>query len=338
MKPRVTFLVPFFNAERHLVASVGSMLSQTYADWKALLIDDCSSDSSRQVVESFRDGRIKTIVNERNLGVAAALNRGLELVDTEFIARTDADDVCCPRRLEDQLLFMRDNPDVGAVGAWARFTGGHMNAVDRRPWGGDAVRATLCLDNPIIHPSVMIRKCVLDQHKLRYDPTYSRSEDFDLWSRMSEHAALDNVPEVLLKYRVHGESITSVARVDMDRQRLEILRRELGKIGMEPTEEELIFHGNAGCGKRMTSRTEIEKAEAWFQRLLDANGRTNHNTHDSMKKAVAMTWFKLCSNNGQFGSWIWTRYRNSVLREGGYSPSAGEKARFALSIVWHAVT
>ena len=116
MNPKVTVLMPVYNCEKYLRESIESILNQTFKDFEFLIINDGSSDKSAEIVESYNDNRINFVQNEKNIGLAASLNRGLDIAKGEYIARMDADDISLPERLEKQVRFMETNPQIGICG------------------------------------------------------------------------------------------------------------------------------------------------------------------------------------------------------------------------------
>lgn len=100
--PRVTVLIPGRNAEAHLFEALSSILSQTYDDYTVLFVDDGSTDATVDIVERFPDPRLQ-FVRQKNQGIVSALNHGLSLIDSEWVARFDADDISLPHRLVSQL-------------------------------------------------------------------------------------------------------------------------------------------------------------------------------------------------------------------------------------------
>jgi glycosyltransferase involved in cell wall biosynthesis len=113
----VSVIMPVFNAKLYLSEAVESILSQTFADFELITIDDCSTDGSLEILKSFaeKDKRVLVLDNERNLGVTPTLNRGLATANGELIARMDADDISLPERLEKQAAFLKAHPEVGLV-------------------------------------------------------------------------------------------------------------------------------------------------------------------------------------------------------------------------------
>ena len=105
--PRVSILLPAYNAERYLREAIDSMLSQTYQNFELLIIDDGSKDRTAEIVRSYTDERIRFIQNECNIGLANTLNKGMRLARGEYLARMDADDICVPTRFQAQYDFLQ---------------------------------------------------------------------------------------------------------------------------------------------------------------------------------------------------------------------------------------
>lgn len=334
MPPVITVVMPVHNASTHLVEAVDSVLSQTFRDFELLAIDDASTDDSPQKLSSFRDQRLRTIRNDSNLGVARTLNRGMDMACGEFVARMDADDISRPRRLEAQLAYMRLHPGTAVCGGQIRIFGNGRPTRLRKPMGPACVKASLCLDNPLVHPTVLMRRAVLEEHHLRYDPTFGRSEDYDLWSRLADFGQIDNIPDVLLDYRIHQSSVTALANVDMERQTLAILGRELGKMNLSPSSDQLRLHRRAGHGVRLGSREELDRAEAWFLTLAENNARAGRHPAGAMAAAIGFHWFTLCLNNANLGPWIWRKWNCSTCRRG-YLPPPTQRLRLLFGIAFN---
>ena len=211
--PRVSVLLPARDAGRFIGAAVASILAQTVRDFELLVLDDGSTDETVAVVRSFGDSRIQ-LVSGAPRGLVAVLNDGLEQARGAFIARMDADDEALPERFERQLLLFDRNPDVGIAGSALR-------AMDEQGLEGDLlpvacgdleIRWTGLLTTPFAHPTVMLRRELVERTGARYDPRWNTVEDYELWMRLLEHTRGDNHPEPLLRYRIHGGSVTRERR------------------------------------------------------------------------------------------------------------------------------
>src|SRR5947209_7474553 len=121
--PRVTVLMPVFNAEEHLRATIDSMLQQTFHDYELLIVNDGSTDGSQEILRSVQDPRVRLLENERNRGLVYSLNRGMNEARGDYLARMDADDIAVPLRLQTQVEYLDRRPWVGVVGSWYRTFG-----------------------------------------------------------------------------------------------------------------------------------------------------------------------------------------------------------------------
>ncbi len=198
------------NGERHLEASVRSILTQTLPDFELIVVDDGSTDGTPEVLSALRrdDPRIVT-VRQENSGLAASLNRGFELARGAYIARQDADDISLPHRFERQAAFLDAHPSIAAVGSSidvidrAGTVVGALNAVS----GSRAVRrGLLTLRTTPAHGSMMMRKAAV-QGVGGYREAFRAGQDYDLWLRLSSAGAIDNLPDVLYQWRLIGESV-----------------------------------------------------------------------------------------------------------------------------------
>lgn len=236
--PRVSVLIPVFNAERYLRACIESVLTQTFRDFEILAIDDASADRSLQVLESFDDPRLRLIRNTRNLGQPGTRNRGITLARGEYIALLDADDACEPHRLATQVAYLDHNPQLAAVGSFANVIDddGSVMHVLEVPTCPQEIRQRMFSHNCFVHPSVMARRHALIEVG-GYDDRYRAAQDYDLFLRLLDHHALANLAEPLVRYRIHAGQISHrslrLQRRLADRARQEAYRRQL-RLGTLP--------------------------------------------------------------------------------------------------------
>ena len=198
-----------YNGEKYLKQAVESILQQTFNDFEFIIINDGSTDKSLEILKEFerKDGRIK-IISRGNRGLVYSLNEGIKNARGEYVARMDADDISRLERLEKQLRYMQENT-LAICGTWAEGVDSHgmkIKDMDYPPRANNIKGFTL-LHNPFIHPSVMFRKDVFE--KVRgYRKIFNLAEDHELWTRMIFTYNADNIPERLLKYRLHDGQIT----------------------------------------------------------------------------------------------------------------------------------
>ena len=207
----ISAVIPVYNGAATLRQALDSILEQSVDGLELLVIDDASTDGSQPILLEYaaRDRRVTTLVNERNIGLAATLNRGLEQARHELVARMDQDDESLPGRLELQLGFMAENPGVVAAGSFV-FNMGRTPRYDRLvqlPVTPRDVARTLPRQNCLYHPSVVLRRsAVLEAGGYRAE--FRNAEDYELWLRLSRRHDLANIPLPLLRYRISPGGMT----------------------------------------------------------------------------------------------------------------------------------
>jgi glycosyltransferase involved in cell wall biosynthesis len=202
--PVVSVILAVHNDARFLPQAVESILAQTFTDFEILAIDDGSTDSSAEYLDTIDDPRLRVFHNERNIGLTASLNLGLDASYGRYIARMDADDISEAHRFMRQVEFLDVHPEVGILGSSRRVI--DENGVDLyvapATEGEFEIRWKCLLGNPFAHPAVMLRKSVLDQHQLRYDESFRTAQDYELWTHLLQHTRGENLAEPLLRYRL----------------------------------------------------------------------------------------------------------------------------------------
>jgi len=208
-KPKVSFLLPIYNAEAFLREAVESILAQSFTNIELLAINDGSTDHSREILTSFSDSRLKIIDNDSNRGLIYTLNRGIELAEGEFIARMDADDISLNNRIEKQVNFLNTHPKIALLGSWAEYVdqAGRIILLREVPVENKIIQGKLLEVCCFIHPSVMFRTSVV-RGLCGYRQDALHAEDYDLWLRISENHEVDNLPEPLIRYRIHPGQVS----------------------------------------------------------------------------------------------------------------------------------
>lgn len=205
--------MPVYNAERYLSEAVESILNQTYGDLEFVIIDDGSTDRSLDILNLYaaQDPRLR-IISRPNTGCVRALNEGLALCQGEYIARMDNDDVALPERLQRQIAFLDAHPECLMVGcALLRIDAdGDLLCEEALPESHEEIEARLLRGlGAIGHPAALIRRQSLVEVG-GYREAYYGADDYDLWLRLAERGRLANLPDALLKYRVHAVNFSFV--------------------------------------------------------------------------------------------------------------------------------
>jgi len=208
--PKITVLMSVFNGEKFLKEAIESILHQTYDNFEFMIINDGSIDSSKNIILSYSDQRIRLVNNGKNIGLIASLNNGFALARGEYIARQDADDISALNRLEEQINFFEKNKNIGLVGTNFIKINEIGEEVQRMqlPQKSEDLRKELLMTNQFAHGSVMFKKECLEKTGL-YREEFKHCEDYDLWLRFSQHYDLANIQEYLYKWRLVQISISS---------------------------------------------------------------------------------------------------------------------------------
>lgn len=231
--PDISVVMAVYNGEHFLPETLQSVLKQSHAGFEFLIVDDASDDMTPDLLAqaAATDGRIRLIRNERNLGLTVSLNVGLRAASGKYIARIDADDVCLPDRLAQQLAFMEANPDHSAVacghhvidasGLTMRTVSGGLDDWQIRWLGG--------FNPPAPHPTYFFRRSCYDGSTNLYDEAFRTAQDFELWSRLALQGKTQVLPDVLVKYRRHANAITVLKRREQATSCAIIGRSNLGR-------------------------------------------------------------------------------------------------------------
>lgn len=224
-QPIVTVLMSVYNGEKFLQESIDSILNQTFKDFEFLIIDDCSTDASPQILAEYakKDRRVRILRNEVNRRLPKSLNIGLKAAKGKYIARQDADDISEPERLAAQVKFLDKNPSVLLVGTFNSVIDSNGNILRRssKPVHHEELLQELLMWNPFTHGSVMFR--AVDE--IQYDERQTVTEDYALWCHLALRGDLANLDSHLYRLRVHEESVSATNQVRQMQQTRQIALR-----------------------------------------------------------------------------------------------------------------
>jgi len=297
---KVSILMPVYNAEKYLSEAIDSILSQTFNDWELIIINDGSTDNSETIISGYDDNRIYYTKNKENIGLIRTLNKGIDLCHGEYIARMDADDISLPKRLKKQIDFLDKNPDYLMCGTNASvinnlggITGKIRNLSDNK-----FLQIHLLFSVPFVHPSVMIRKEVLQEN--RYNGNFKHVEDYELWCRIAKQGKIANLEEELFEYRWHDSNVSVLYNKLQEELKNKIIKEELKNLDIYPTEDELFYHKitfklyNQGSKQDM-SVEQSGSILTWFSLLIEKNKEKRIYDHDSLIAFLWSRWTVLCN-------------------------------------------
>ena len=298
--PKVSVIIPAYNAESYIGEALGSIMNQTWSDFECILINDCSTDQTAKVIRSWHDNRIILLHNEVNMGIAATYNKGLDYATGTYVARMDADDISLPERLRKQVEFLDANPDIGAVGsAIARFCESSDLGVISLPICPKQVKVNMLSNQSIANPSSMFRTSILNNNNLRCREEYDIAEDYDFWSRFNHYAEISNLPDVLLRYRVHAKQATQAQRSRQELAASRVRRYMLNEL--VPDVPELLFwlYNQAMMGDKIDNPTAHHSIFMLFRKMIQQNLIKKRYDHKTLKQKLALIHFHLSQDGNQ---------------------------------------
>ena len=204
IKPEISVLMSVFNEQDYISESINSVLNQSYENFELIIINDCSTDKTLEILESYTDPRINIFTNNINIGQTKSLNIGLEKCRGRYIARLDGDDMMTKKRLIKQFDYLKNNPDTKVIGSsyYSVDVSGERIGMAKWPCGKDYnLFRSICGKNPVGHPTVLMEKSFINKVG-RYREEFWFAQDYDLWLRLFARGYLiDNLPEYLTLYR-----------------------------------------------------------------------------------------------------------------------------------------
>lgn len=276
--PKLSVVMPAYNAQAHLAEAVGSVLSQSFADFELIALNDGSKDDTPQILEGFSgDPRLRVLHNEQNKGLIDTLHMGLAACRAPLIARMDSDDICDPQRFERQVAFLQAHPEVDIVGGAIRFFGNIPGPyVFRFPESHEAIRPAMLFYCPLAHPTLMFRRSLVDRGLLGYDDAFRHAEDYHLWSRLLLQVRSANLPEMVLHYRLHKTQVSSGQANHQYDASLRVRQMMLEEAGVAGTPEEVALHESVILERPLERPDYLEALAAWFGRVEEANRNSGY--------------------------------------------------------------
>ena len=212
--PKVSVLLTNYNGEKHLDEAISSVLAQTYTDFEFIIIDDASTDSSKAIIDRYKDVRIQTYYANKNRNIAYSLNQALIMSTGEYIARIDSDDIWEADKLEVQLKYLEEHPECGVCFTKVNIIDGASNIsnteyADYYHMFNDAqnksqkewIHYFFYQGNCLCHPSAVIRRSALEAAGGKYHLAYVPAEDYELWTRIIMRYPIYIIEDKLVRYR-----------------------------------------------------------------------------------------------------------------------------------------
>jgi len=267
--PKITVLMPIYNCDLYIKEAIDSILNQTFMDFEFIIIDDASTDNTVFIVKRYNDSRIKLIEKEKNSGYTNSLNYGLSIARGEYIARMDGDDISLPERFIKQVHILDKNPNLVLCGTLFSIIG--TGKVISLPERHDEIKIALLKYCCFGHPTVMMRKSILDEFSLIYDYNKEPAEDYDLWTRLLSLGQLHNLQEVLLNYRVHNSQVSHKRKQQQIEIAVNVKLNLLKRLDYETNQQEQDLLCRIIINKEFINFEEIRQYQIIKSKLINAN-------------------------------------------------------------------
>lgn len=317
-QPLVSVVLCVHNREDYLAEAIASILTQTLADLELIIVDDASTDASPDLVRRFADGRIRYFRSETNQGHAPSLNWGITEARGRYIALMDSDDISLPERLAQQVAFLEANPAIALCGGWVE-TFGERQGTRRFAHEPEEVNARLLVECPFSTPTVMIRRPAAAGRRFDFE-RFGLAFDYAYWVDVAAAAAVANLPQVILKYRIHGGQTTVARRAGQLAGTRIVLRQQL---------ERLLGYGDAADVAALAyvfvneARPDppLARIGDLFERMRAANRRQRRYDPARLDRMLDEKWTHLVAGHAPSLRQMWTQaLRHPAL----WSPRLGE--------------
>lgn len=290
----VSFIMPVYNGASFLSKTIESILNQTYENFELLILDDFSTDNSIEIIKSFDDKRIRLFKNKKNEGYIKGLNFLIQNSRGDYIARNDQDDISLPNRIYKQLKLFKRKPELSIVGGQIKTFGKSQKKISY-PTSLSDCRSHLLFNTCLHHPTVIFKRKKIESLINRlYDEDKEPSEDYDLWTRLSLFLEIENVPDIILKYRIHQNNYSTLHQEKQFENNLIIRKNYFKKyLKMSIKENENILMNKIIYNKDISEK-DLYELTVFFNRIKKFS--KNHKDFSSINQTISFYWLKSIVN------------------------------------------
>lgn len=293
----VSVVIPAYNAESTIRTAIQSVLNQSHTNFELIAINDGSQDSTLEILQSINDPRLIIINQRENKGLVESLNAGISLSQGKYIARMDADDISALDRLEEQVKFLENNPEIGVLGTAFESIdpGGQMTTV-RYKSNHNAIAFRHLYQIHLCHPTVIIRKSVLESNNLRYNQAFVHAEDYDLFNQLLKVSKAANLPTVHL-VKVNGNQTVSNTHQQIQEENARRAKLELFEwLYVQLTPSLLEDYRKLNHQDYSSIQVAPKEIGRVLIQLLRGNLKRGFIQHAFLLKELSKLWFHFCLN------------------------------------------
>ena len=311
----LSVVIPVYNAERYVKDAVTSILHQAYKNMELIIIDDVSTDSSLQIIESIKDDRIILVKNGVNRGQIYTRNLGLKMAKGEYIGMFDADDIAYHDKFKLQIDFLKKNEDYGMIGSWAKFIdedGKRLPGSWKLRAKPDMIPSIMLFKNYFLQSAVIYRKDCIS--KYLFKEGFDVAEDYKIWLEIIADFKTWNLQEYLVDYRVHKNSITKSQPSKQIQTERVIFKRQLAKLGIDVSENELKLHLLIKDARPIKTISTLKQIEKWLLKIEDRNEDELIYDRKMLSRVIFNRWLKVCKKaSGLRFKMIYTLFTSRIF-------------------------
>lgn len=320
LSPLVSVLMPAYNREKYIGEAIESVLAQTYTHWELIIVDDGSTDRTAEIVKSYqaKDKRIILYQFAENKGIPYARNQCLALAKGEYLANLDSDDIALPERLEKQVKFMEENPEVGICGSKYVFIDDKNRKINEAfymPTENEEIKVNLFLYQAhVFNTTLLIKKRVIKNVKYRLN--YNYAQDLKFYADMFHLTKFANLDEILVSYRLHKTKVSVLAKQEQLSFAKQAIQSLLENLKFSMSNTEITTHLKFVFNEIPQNIDFFKNLIVWLEKLV-----FYHNPKEGifdqvlLKQKVSQMWLKLCLSNTSLGWKVWWIYHKSKLKD-----------------------
>lgn len=292
-EPAITVFMAVYNGSSYIAEAIESVLTQTFGDFELLIINDGSTDNSKEIINRYQDKRIRLIENKTNQGLRNTRHRGLMEARGKLFAILDSDDVAFPNRLEIQYEYMAQNPEIALCGSKAIFINSSNTPIGSSISYSGNKNVLMLFENALINSSIIIRT---DIARVVGYGDYEYSEDYDLALRIAEKHKIEILEIPLVKYRYHEDNI-SLRRMDLMRESEKAIIKDMHeRLGIKTTARLINIHHSYFSGK--DDEFLVSDFYNLFMEIKRANEKLNVYHNEELQKLLFKKWYEVILKKG----------------------------------------
>jgi len=269
--PKVSVVMPVFNSQKFVACAVRSILIQSFTDFEFIIIDDCSTDNTNKILNSFNDHRIKLLKLNENKGNYYAQNMGMKQAKGKYICVMDSNDIALPNRIQRQFEFMEANQKIGLCGSFVKVI--DSDEIITAPEDHEEIKVWSLCNIMFRHPSVFIRIEFLKKYKLKYNESYRYAGDYDFLVRATHLFPVTNIQEVLLEYRRHADQISTAHNSENIKIVQNIILSQLTNFKKSISDKDKQLHLALMNRVPLKNKSELNQLKEWANYLLERNNQ-----------------------------------------------------------------